>query len=84
VPRPEFTEELKKRLLSNNQSAPGVLVMSPILGLGGIGKATLAAALAYDRDIQSHFKDGIFWVSLGNQPELFSRLHEWIQALGDY
>ncbi|WP_237048875.1 NB-ARC domain-containing protein, partial [Moorena bouillonii] len=59
-------------------------MVSAIYGLGGIGKSTLAAALAYDPEVQSHFPDGIFWATLGQQPDILSFLSTWIQALRDY
>ena len=52
--------------------------------MGGIGKSTLAAALAHDPEVQSHFPDGIFWATLGQQPDILSFLSTWIQQLGDY
>ncbi len=84
VPRPEVTDVLKARLLSDTHSTRGVLVVSAIHGLGGIGKSTLAAALGYDAEVQQRFNDGILWATLGQQPELLSLLSGWIQALGDY
>ncbi|MDJ0670294.1 MAG: NB-ARC domain-containing protein, partial [Microcystis sp. M53598_WE2] len=62
----------------------GTLVISAIYGLGGIGKSTLAAALAQEKEVQAFFPDGIFWATLGQQPDILSFLHGWIQALGDY
>jgi hypothetical protein len=84
VRRPEVTDVLKARLLADSPSTPGVLVVSAIHGLGGIGKSTLAAALGYDREVQQRFKDGILWATLGQQPDLLSLLSGWVQALGDY
>ncbi|MCP4534128.1 MAG: hypothetical protein GY831_23250, partial [Delftia sp.] len=52
--------------------------------LGGIGKSTLAAALARDAEVNVRFPDGILWATLGQEPDLLSLLSEWIQALGDY
>ena len=75
---------MKKRLLSEETARAGTLVVSAIYGLGGIGKSTLAAALAHDLEVQSYFPDGIFWATLGQQPDILSFLHSWIQALGDY
>jgi hypothetical protein len=48
VERPEVSVELKKLLLSATTEKTGTLVISAIYGLGGIGKSTLAAALAPD------------------------------------
>jgi hypothetical protein len=74
VERPEASEKLKQCLFSEATSKTGTLVVSAIYGLGGIGKSTLAAALAYDPDVQAHFPDGILWITLGQQPDLLSCL----------
>ncbi|MCA2693527.1 NB-ARC domain-containing protein [Microcystis sp. M034S2] len=84
VERPEVSIELKKLLLSEITEKTGTLVISAIYGLGGIGKSTLAAALAQEKEVQAYFPDGIFWATLGQQPDILSFLHGWIQALGDY
>ena len=84
VERPEISIELKKLLLSEKTARQGTLVISAIYGLGGIGKSTLALAIAHDKAVQYYFPDGIFWATLGQQPDILSFLHSWIQALGDY
>ncbi|MBE8996355.1 NB-ARC domain-containing protein, partial [Microcystis aeruginosa] len=84
VERPEVSIELNKLLLSETTEKTGTLVISAIYGLGGIGKSTLAAALAQEKEVQAFFTDGIFWATLGQQPDILSFLHGWIQALGDY
>jgi len=84
VERPEVSVEVKKLLLSEETAEAGTLVISAIYGLGGIGKSTLAAALAQEKDVQACFPDGIFWATLGQQPDILSFLHQWIQTLGDY
>jgi len=61
-----------------------VLVVSVIHGLGGIGKSTLAAALAHDLEVQQRLPDGVLWVTLGQQPDVLSLLSGWIQILGHY
>lgn len=35
-------------------------------GMGGVGKTTLAVALARDCDVRRAFADGIYWVTLGD------------------
>ncbi|NEO67891.1 MAG: hypothetical protein F6J98_49155, partial [Moorea sp. SIO4G2] len=72
VERPEVSQRLKQILLSQETARAGTLVVSAIYGLGGIGKSTLAAALAHDKEVQSHFTDGIFWATLGQQPDILS------------
>ena len=84
VERPEVSEQLKQILLSQETAKAGTLVVSAIYGLGGIGKSTLAAALAHDEEVQSHFPDGIFWATLGQQPDILSVLSRWIRQLGYY
>ncbi len=59
-------------------------MITAIHGLGSVGKSTLAAALAHDRQVQDHFCDGILWATLGQQPHVLSLLSGWVQALGDY
>ncbi|WP_268768195.1 NB-ARC domain-containing protein [Mastigocoleus testarum] len=83
VDRPEYAQELKKRLLTNS-SDPRTLVVTAIHGLGSIGKSTLATALAHDREVQEKYCDGILWATLGQKPNLLSLLSGWIQALGDH
>ncbi len=84
IPRPEKSEEVKRRLLTNISDRPGVLVVSALHGLGGIGKTVLASSLAHDEEVVNQFSDGILWATLGQEPDLLSLLSVWIQALGDY
>ena len=83
VPRPEVTRDLKARLLPTGPTEPGVLALCALQGMGGIGKSTLAAALAHDPEVQDRFPDGVLWATLGQQPELMTRLSDWVQRLGD-
>jgi hypothetical protein len=82
VDRPEYSQDLKNRLLTNSSDV-GTLVVTAIHGLGSIGKSTITIALAHDKDVQNHFSDGILWATLGQQPNLLSLLSGWVQALGD-
>jgi hypothetical protein len=80
VARPEDLERLREGLLAEDSS---VLVISAVHGLPGVGKSTLAAALAADRQVEDRFADGVLWVTLGQQPDVLSLLSGWVQALGD-
>ena len=51
-------------------------------GLPGVGKTTLAVALAHHRTILDHFTDGVLWAGLGTQPDLLGTLAGWGDALG--
>ncbi|MDY7003748.1 MAG: NB-ARC domain-containing protein [Cyanobacteriota bacterium] len=83
VDRPEYSDNLKANLLTNSSDTRAIVVTA-IHGLGAVGKSTLATALAYDREIQSRFSDGILWVTLGQEPNILPMLSGWVQALGDY
>ena len=83
VDRPEYSQDLKIRLLTDSSDVR-TLVVTAIHGLGSVGKSTLATALAHDPEVQTHFCDGILWATLGQQPDLLSLLNQWVQVLGDY
>ncbi|MEA5624724.1 NB-ARC domain-containing protein, partial [Nostoc sp. UHCC 0251] len=83
VKRPEYSDDLKTRLLAESSSGNRTLVITAIHGLGSVGKSTLAAALAHNAEIQTRFCDGILWTTLGQQPDVLSLLSGWVQALGD-
>jgi hypothetical protein len=82
VDRPEYSQDLKTRLLTESNDVR-TLVVTAIHGLGSVGKSTLATALAHDKEVKTHFCDGILWATLGQQPNLLSLLSGWVQALGD-
>ena len=83
VDRPEYSQDLKNRLLTDSSDIR-TLVVTAIHGLGSVGKSTITTALAHDQEVQTHFYDGILWATLGQQPNLLSLLSGWVQALGDY
>ncbi|MEM6503227.1 MAG: NB-ARC domain-containing protein, partial [Cyanobacteria bacterium P01_C01_bin.89] len=83
VPRPDYSNQIRDRLLSEEIDEPGTLVVSALQGLGGIGKSVLAADLARQMEIRSRFPDGVLWVTLGQTPDLLKLLGGWITALGD-
>jgi hypothetical protein len=84
VDRPEIRKSIKSKLIDLSPSRPGTLVVSAIYGLGGVGKSVMAAALAHDPDVQDVCKDGVLWITLGQNPDLLPCLYGWVQALGDY
>ena len=71
----DFVQRIAERLTSGQDSALA------LEGLGGIGKTTLAIALAKHTDIQSYFGDGILWASLGLSPDVDRTLISWLEAL---
>mmetsp|Transcript_2071 Transcript_2071/g.6140 ORF Transcript_2071/g.6140 Transcript_2071/m.6140 type:complete len:1469 (+) Transcript_2071:718-5124(+) len=51
---------LQSLLLSGND-----VVLAGPKGLGGVGKSTLAAAIARDPEVQQTYRDGVFWIMMG-------------------
>jgi NB-ARC domain len=84
VGREEALRELKSRLgvTDKKQEGARIQILTALRGLPGVGKTTIAAALAHDPDVQKVFPDGILWTSLGQRPELLSELATWGRALG--
>ena len=53
-----------------------------LLGQGGIGKSVLAAALARDEGMRRRFPDGVFWVTVGERPDVLAAQFELLARLG--
>ena len=51
-------------------------------GLPGVGKTTLAVALARHPDVLAHFADGVLWAGLGRSPDVASIQATWAEKLG--
>lgn len=56
--------------------------LTALHGLPGVGKTTLAIALAHDPDIRQHFWEGILWAGLGPNPNIPGLLSHWGALLG--
>jgi hypothetical protein len=83
VGREQAAAEVKQRL--NVGVSEDQLLMQPrvvIQGWPGIGKTTLSSVLAHDRELQSHYQDGVLWISLGQEPNLMAILSNWGRSLG--
>lgn len=84
VGREEALSDLRARLgvsTSGRTPAP-IQILTALRGWPGIGKTTMAAALAHDPDILRTFPNGVLWTSLGPQPSILSELTAWGRALG--
>ena len=84
IGRDDDLRKLKKHLgISRvNKPAAAIQIVTAIKGWPGVGKTTLASALAYDPEIQNAYPDGVLWVSLGQEPNLLSEIAAWGRALG--
>lgn len=83
VGRADDLRELKARLgIGMARAAMPVQVLTAVRGWPGVGKTTIAAAIAHDPEVLSAFPDGILWTSLGQAPNLLSELAAWGRALG--
>jgi tetratricopeptide (TPR) repeat protein/transcriptional regulator with XRE-family HTH domain len=77
VGRDEVFSQLKERLRGGRNMG-----LTAINGLPGVGKTTLAVALAHDDDVVGHFHDGILWAGLGLHPNVPGLLSRWGTRLG--
>jgi WD40 repeat protein len=68
--RPEDLTVLKAMLLGRDATGVRITVPVGVQGMGGIGKSVLAAALARDEAVSAAFPDGVFWVAVGQHPDL--------------
>ncbi|HEX8199143.1 MAG TPA: NB-ARC domain-containing protein [Isosphaeraceae bacterium] len=67
LPREDEVDALRQRLLSPLTNplaitAPGKLA---VRGMGGVGKSVLANAAARDIQVRQQFRDGMFWLTVG-------------------
>jgi len=83
IGREDALRDLKTRLgiAVPVQVAAPVQILTAIRGWPGVGKTTIAAALAHDPDLATAFPDGVLWVSLGPEPSLLNELAAWGRAL---
>jgi tetratricopeptide (TPR) repeat protein len=72
-------EELIERIVNRLTARTRVLAVE---GAAGIGKTTLAAAVAHHPTILSQFSDGVLWAGMGPHPDVESSLNKWAGALG--
>ncbi len=75
--RTSLLTEVKQHLLQS-----GGPTLTALNGLPGIGKTSLAVALAMDQQVQAHFRDGILWTALGPHPNVLALLARWGKLLG--
>jgi tetratricopeptide (TPR) repeat protein/transcriptional regulator with XRE-family HTH domain len=77
VGRDHLLSQIKQRLWEG-----GNFALTALQGLPGMGKTSLAMALAADETIRERFRDGILWAGLGQEPDILSNLARWGKLLG--
>lgn len=84
VGRDKDINDLKQRLGlgEREDESPPIQILTAIKGWPGVGKTTIASALAHDDEILQAFPDSVLWVSLGQTPNLHSEMATWGRALG--
>ena len=71
--QPDRIKALRDLLLVDLQKpvvVSGAAARVGLQGMGGIGKSVLASALAHQHEVRRAFPDGIFWITLGQKPQL--------------
>lgn len=77
VGRDYLLAQIKQRLWEG-----GNFALTALLGLPGMGKTSLAMALAMDESVRGRFRDGILWAGLGQEPDVLGQLARWGKLLG--
>jgi hypothetical protein len=83
VPRPTELARIRDTLLNSNRPSVGLIGPSPVgvQGMGGVGKTVLASALVREQAVRKAFPDGVFWLTLGQDPDvlaLMNQLGDWV------
>ena len=85
LPREDDLRSLRQALLGDVHKAVGLtgsMHKVGLHGMGGIGKTVLTIALAEDEDVRRAFPDGIYWITLSQQPDLPRLQADLIAGLG--
>ncbi len=83
VERAEHLDALRQLLLSRESQTVGV-TGAPLLGIqgrGGLGKTVVAAAIAHDLQINERFRDGVVWLTFGQQPAVSALQRQILKRL---
>lgn len=84
VGRSTDLDRLKERLGVGKDKAQDseIQILTAVRGWPGVGKTSVAAALAHDPDLASRF-EGVLWASLGQEPDLLGEIADWGHWLGN-
>src|SRR3981081_541120 len=81
--REEILTGLKQKLLSGDASVAitGRGQAVGVQGMGGIGKTVVAAALARDSEVRQSFPNGVYWLTIGQKPNLLGLQNQLLRQL---
>jgi hypothetical protein len=81
----ERTQDLEvvQKLLVEAGEGDRISPIVAIVGTGGIGKTSLAIAIARSPKIQAYFPEGILWITLGPEPKLILRQLDLLSLVTD-
>jgi transcriptional regulator with XRE-family HTH domain len=77
VDRAALLRQGRTRLLSETD-----IPLLALIGLPGVGKTTVAVALAHDAEVRRSFADGVLWAGLGPRANVQGHLARWGSMLG--
>ena len=66
VNRPELSEPVVQKLLSSS----GMMALTALEGMAGVGKSVLALGICHDERIRARFSDGIIWLDIGKEEKV--------------
>jgi WD40 repeat protein len=85
IRRGDSHEELKRAVLGR-AAVVGLSAADARIGLhgqGGIGKTVVAMGVALDEEVRRAFPDGVYWLTLGQQPRLESLQESLAAGFGE-
>lgn len=85
LPRDEEIDRVADVVLADSRDATVItstLRTAALQGMGGVGKSVMAAAFARQCETRRAFPDGIFWVRLGQSPDLSKSFRILAEAIG--
>jgi hypothetical protein len=82
IGRDEVLADLRQRLIPSADRNGKIQLLTAMRGWPGVGKTTVAAALAHDPLLAHAFPDGLLWASLGQEPKVITQLDLWARELG--
>ena len=75
VGRNDVINDLRETLFYGDATTIG------ISGIPGVGKTALVSLLVHEPEVRAVFPDGIFWITLGEAPDIHKQLEIWCGTL---